>query len=41
MTNHGGKIMSTAVTKAIFWGTSWGSYTGDKITGLGLVLQRL
>ena len=34
MTYHGGKIMPTAVTKAIFWGTSWGSYTGDKITGL-------
>ena len=34
MTNHGGKIMPTAVTKAIFWGTSWGTYTGDKITGL-------
>ena len=41
MTNHGGKIMPTAVTKAIFWGTSWSTYTGDKITGLGLVLQRL
>jgi hypothetical protein len=34
MTYHGGKIMTTAVTKNIFWGTSWGSYTGDKITGL-------
>ena len=34
MTYHGGKIMTTAVTKAIFWGTSWGSYTGDKITGM-------
>jgi hypothetical protein len=34
MTFHGGKIMPTAVTKAIFWGTSWGTYTGDKITGL-------
>ena len=33
---HGGKIMPTAVTKAIFWGTSWGSYAGDKITGLDL-----
>src|SRR6266568_2784341 len=29
MTYHGGKIMTTAVTQAIFWGTSWGSYTGD------------
>jgi hypothetical protein len=36
MTYHGGKIMPTAVTQAIFWGTSWGSssFTGDKITGI-------
>jgi hypothetical protein len=34
MTYHGGKIMPTAVSKAIFWGTSWASYSGDKITGL-------
>jgi len=34
MTYHGGKIMPTAVSKAIFWGTSWGTYTGDKITGI-------
>jgi hypothetical protein len=34
MTYHGGKIMPTAITKAIFWGTSWGSYSGDKITGM-------
>jgi len=34
MTYHGGKIMPYAVTKAIFWGTSWGSYSGDKITGM-------
>jgi hypothetical protein len=34
MTYHGGKIMPTAVTQIIFWGTSWGTYTGDKITGL-------
>ncbi len=34
MTYHGGKIMTTAVTKDIFWGTSWGSYSGDKITGM-------
>jgi hypothetical protein len=35
MTYHGGKIMPTANTTAIFWGTSWPSYTGDKITGIG------
>ncbi|KAA6456221.1 hypothetical protein DYQ86_25820 [Acidobacteria bacterium AB60] len=34
MTYHGGKIMPTATTQAIFWGTSWGSYSGDKITGI-------
>jgi hypothetical protein len=34
MTYHGGKIMPTATTEAIFWGTSWGSYSGDKITGM-------
>jgi hypothetical protein len=36
MTYHGGKIMPTAVTKAVFWGTSWGSYSGDKISGMDL-----
>ena len=34
MINHGGKIMPTAITEAIFWGTSWGTYAGDKITGM-------
>jgi len=34
MTYHGGKIMPTAVTQAIFWGTSWAGYSGDKIAGL-------
>jgi hypothetical protein len=34
MTYHGGKIMPTAITQAIFWGSSWGSYSGDKITGM-------
>lgn len=34
MTYHGGKIMPTTVAQAIFWGTSWGSYSGDKITGM-------
>jgi hypothetical protein len=34
MTYHGGKIIPTAVTQPIFWGTSWGSYSGDKITGI-------
>ena len=34
MAYHGGKIMPVAVTETIFWGTSWGGYKGDKITGL-------
>jgi hypothetical protein len=34
MTYHGGVIMPTAKTQAIFWGTSWGTYTGDKISGM-------
>jgi hypothetical protein len=36
MTNHGGKILPTVVSKAIFWGPSWASssFVGDKITGL-------
>lgn len=36
MTNHGGRIMPSAVTKAIFWGPSWSNagFAGDKITGL-------
>ena len=36
MTYHGGKILPTVVTKAIFWGPSWANSTfvGDKITGL-------
>jgi hypothetical protein len=31
---HNGKIMTTALTKAIFWGKSWATYSGDKITGI-------
>lgn len=34
MTYHGGKILTSTTTKAIFWGTSWGSYSGDKISGI-------
>jgi hypothetical protein len=34
MTWHGGAVMPTADVSAIFWGTSWGSYNGDKITGM-------
>jgi hypothetical protein len=34
MTYHGGVVMPTSTVKAIFWGTSWGTYTGDKVTGI-------
>ncbi len=34
MTFHGGVIMQEAATEAIFWGTSWKTYSGDKITGM-------
>jgi hypothetical protein len=33
MTYHGGVIMPTAHIYPIFWGTSWPSYSGDKISG--------
>lgn len=36
MTYHGGLIIPTAITQAIFWGTNWASstFTGDKIKGM-------
>jgi hypothetical protein len=34
MTWHSGAIMTTTAAQSIFWGTSWASYTGDKITGM-------
>jgi hypothetical protein len=34
MTYHGGVIMPTAQIHPIFWGTSWPSYSGDKMTGV-------
>ena len=36
MTYHGGKILTTAVSKAIFWGPSWtnSAFVADKISGL-------
>jgi hypothetical protein len=36
MSYHGGKIMPTVVSTAIFWGPSWNNATfaGDKMTGL-------
>jgi len=34
MTFHGGVIMQQTNSTAIFWGTSWANYTGDKMTGI-------
>lgn len=34
MTYHGGVIMTTSDIHPIFWGTSWASYSGDKIIGI-------
>src|SRR5512146_554400 len=34
MTYHGGVIMPTSNVTAIFWGTSWANYSGDKISGM-------
>ena len=34
MTYHGGRIMTTAHVHPIFWGTSWPTAAGDKITGI-------
>ncbi len=36
---HGGPILPAANVTAIFWGTSWASYTGDKISGMDLFYQ--
>jgi len=34
MTYHNGKILIAPTIKAIFWGTSWATYTGDEISGI-------
>lgn len=34
MIYHGGIILPSDTTAAIFWGPSWGTYTGDKISGI-------
>lgn len=34
MSYHGGPILPSVAVKAIFWGTSWPTYTGDEISGL-------
>src|SRR5260370_23373617 len=34
MTYDGGAVMHGTAVQSIFWGTSWGTYVGDKISGL-------
>lgn len=34
MTYHGGPILPSVTVKAIWWGSSWPGYTGDKILGI-------
>jgi hypothetical protein len=36
MTNHGGPVLTSSATQAIFWGPKWAnsSFPGDKITGI-------
>lgn len=34
MTAHGGTVLTSSKTLAIFWGTSWSTNPGDKITGM-------
>ncbi|HEV3511808.1 MAG TPA: hypothetical protein VGS05_08910 [Candidatus Sulfotelmatobacter sp.] len=34
MTYHGGPILPAVTVKAIWWGSSWPTYTGDEISGI-------
>ena len=34
MTYHNGLILQNPLVRPIFWGTSWASYIGDKMTGM-------
>jgi hypothetical protein len=34
MTFHGGTVLTTTTTQAIFWGSSWATNAGDKISGM-------
>src|SRR5262245_10506420 len=34
MTFHGGTVLTSNKTQAIFWGTSWGSNPGNKVSGM-------
>jgi hypothetical protein len=39
MTWHSGQIMTNVATQSIFWGTSWTSNPGDKISGMDLFYE--
>jgi len=39
MSFHNGTIMPTTTASTIFWGTTWGTYRGDKISGMNLWYQ--
>jgi hypothetical protein len=42
LTYHNGGVMTSGATiKAIFWGSSWATYSGDKITGIDTLYQGL
>ena len=41
MTYHGGPVLPSATVKAIWWGMSWPSYSGDKITGIDKLYSSL
>jgi hypothetical protein len=34
MSFHSGSVLTSTVTQAIFWGSGWGSYSGDKFSGI-------
>jgi hypothetical protein len=39
MTLHGGEILPTTFTELVFWGSSWGTNPGDKISQMDLWYQ--
>ena len=41
MTYHGGPVLPSATVKVIWWGASWPSYTGDKISGIDKLYSSL
>ncbi len=41
LTWHGGSVLQTTEVGAVFWGASWGSYSGDKISGMATFFSGL